>query len=195
MSKFIPNELALIRTTIYEADQLVEMLGDEESDQSQLLNQIQSILEAQQAGVDLLIELRNKLEVNGEFYNERAKAYRAYASQMARALSFVNESIINLHETGEIPNRLEGSAESLCIQNNPVKVECLVDTDDINLMEHLCLNYPQVFTKDITVTYSFDRDYVKANPDKPVVKEYFTFTQGKHIRVRRSTTPKSLSQS
>ena len=188
----IPNELALVRSTIHQADELVELLGDENTDQSQLLDQIHSILEQQQAGVDLLIELRNKLEANGEFYNERAKAYRTYAAQMARALSFVNESIINLHEAGEISNRLEGSAESLCIQNNPIKVECLVDTNDTEQMEYLCIEYPHIFTKETTVTYSFNRDYVKSNQDKPEVHKYFNFTQGKHIRVRRSQNPKTL---
>ena len=193
--QYVPNELALVRSTIHQADELVELLGDEDTDQSQLLNQIHSILEQQQAGVDLLIELRNKLEANGEFYNERAKAYRAYAAQMARALSFVNESIINLYEAGEIPNRLEGSAESLCIQNSPIKVECLVDTNDTEQMEYLCVEYPHIFTKEITVTYSFNREYVKSNQDKTEVHKYFNFTQGKHIRVRRAQSPKNLPQS
>lgn len=195
MTQYIPNELALVRSTIHQADELVELLGDEDTDQSQLLDQIHSILEQQQAGVDLLIELRNKLEANGEFYNERAKAYRAYAAQMARALSFVNESIINLHEAGEIPSRLEGSAESLCIQRNPVKVECHVNLEDSDDMEVLCKAFPNIFKATTVTTYSYDSAYVKANPTDIGISDYFTFTQGKHIRVRRSHSPKALPQS
>jgi len=192
MNQYIPNELALVRSTIHQADELVELLGDENTDQSQLLNQLQSILETQEAGVDLLIELRKRLESNAEFYKERAKAIKEYAQSMERAKSFVDESIIAL--SNELGNRLEGSAEAICIQNNPVKVECLVDTNDIDQMEYLCIEYPHIFTKEITVTYSFNKDYVKANQDKPEVHKYFNFTQGKHIRVRRSQNPKTLSQ-
>ena len=194
MNQRIPNELALVRSTIHQADELVELLGDENTDQSQLLNQIHSILEQNQAGVDLLIELRNKLEANGEFYNKRAKAYREYATQMARALSFVNESIVNLHEAGEIPNRLEGSAEALCIQNNPVKAQPLFDASDSEEMERLCTEYPHIFKKKVIVEYSYDNAYIKANQDKSEVHEHFNFIQGKHIRVRRSQVPKTLSQ-
>lgn len=190
--QYIPNELALVRATAHQADELVDLLGDENADQSHLLEQIQAVLKANEAGVDLLIELRNKLEANGNFYAERAKAYRAYASSMADALVFVNNSIINLHDCGKVPNRLEGSAEALCIQNNPVKVECLVDTTNTEQMEYLCIEYPHIFKKAVMVSYSYDSAYVKANQDKPEVHKYFNFTQGKHVRVRRSTTPKPL---
>lgn len=190
MTQYIPNELALVRSTIHQADELVEMLGNENTDNSQLLSQLQSILETQEAGVDLLIELRRKLESNAEFYRERAKAIKEYAQSMERAKSFVDESIIALSD--ELGNRLEGSAEAICIQNNPVKVECLVDLEDIEQMEYLCLEYPHIFSKEVTVAYSFNKDYVKSNQDKSEVHKYFNFTQGKHIRVRRSQTPKSL---
>jgi len=186
------HELALVRSTIHQADELVELLSDEDTDQSQLLNQIHYILEQNQAGVDLLIELRNKLEANSVFYNERAEAYREFSTQMAGALSFVNESILELYEVGEIPNRLEGSAESLCIQNNPVKAQPLFDISDSEEMERLCAEYPHIFKKKVIVEYSYDSAYVKANQDKPEVHKYFNFTQGKHIRVRRSQNPKSL---
>jgi hypothetical protein len=183
MPQYIPNELALVRSTIHQADELVELLSDEDTDQSQLLNQIHSILEQNQAGVDLLIELRNKLEANSVFYNERAKAYREFSTQMAGALSFVNESILELYEV---------SAESLCIQNNPVKAQPLFDISDSEEMERLCAEYPHIFKKKVIVEYSYDSAYVKANQDKPEVHKYFNFTQGKHIRVRRSQNPKSL---
>ena len=188
----IPNELALVRSTIHQADELVDLLGDEGNEDSLTLEQLQSILETQEAGVDLLIELRSKLESNGKFYNDRAKAYRAYAAAMAKAYSHVNESIIKLHEANEIPNRLEGSAKSLCIQNNPTKIECLIDMTNVDDMEYVCKEYPKVFTRVVTVTYSYNKDYVKANQDVSPVNRYFTFTQGKHIRIRRSTTPKPL---
>lgn len=190
MTQYIPNELALVRSTIHQADELVEMLGDENTDNSQLLSQLQSILETQEAGVDLLIELRRKLESNAEFYRERAKAIKEYAQSMERAKSFVDESIIALSD--ELGNRLEGSAEAICIQNNPIKVECLVDTTDAEQMEYLCIEYPHIFKKKVVVEYSYDSAYVKANQDKSEVHKYFNFTQGKHIRVRRSTKPKSL---
>lgn len=191
--QYIPNELALVRSTIHQADELVELLGDESTDQSQLLNQLQSILETQEAGVDLLIELRKRLDSNAEFYKERAKAIKEYAQSMERAKSFVDESIIALSD--ELGNRLEGSAESLCIQNNPVKVECLIEVnnpDEAEEMDFLCKEYPHIFKKKVVVEYSYDSAYVKANQDKPEVHKYFNFTQGKHIRVRRSTAPKSL---
>ena len=190
MTQYIPNELALVRATAHQADELVDLLGDENTDQSQLLNQLQSILETQEAGVDLLIELRKRLDSNAEFYKERAKAIKEYAQSMERAKSFVDESIIALSD--ELGTRLEGSAEAICIQNNPIKVECLVDTTDSEQMEYLCIEYPHIFKKQVVVAYSYDSAYVKANQDKPEVFKYFNFTQGKHIRVRRSTTPKSL---
>ena len=190
MNKYIPNELALVRATAHQADELVEMLGDENTDHSQLLSQLQSILETQEAGVDLLIELRKRLESNAEFYKERAKAIKEYAQSMERAKSFVDESIIAL--SNELGNRLEGSAEAICIQNNPVKVECLIDITDVEQMEYLCIEYPHIFKKKVVVEYSYDSAYVKANQDKSEVHKYFNFTQGKHIRVRRSTKPKSL---
>ena len=190
MPQYVPNELALVRSTIHQADELVEMLGDENADNSQLLNQLQSILETQEAGVDLLIELRRRLESNAEFYKERAKAIKEYAQSMERAKSFVDESIIALSD--ELGNRLEGSAESLCIQNSPTKVECLVDITDAERMEYLCFEHPFIFKKREYIEYSFDIAYVKANQSKPEVHKYFSFTQGQHIRVRRSTTPKSL---
>jgi hypothetical protein len=193
MAQYIPSELALVRATAHQADELADLLGDDSSDHSQLLNQLQSILETREAGVDLLIELRRKLESNAEFYKERAKAIKGYAQSMERAKSFVDESIIAL--SNELGNRLEGSAEAICIQDNPVKVECLVDTTDIEQMEYLCVEYPHIFTKEVTVTYSFNKDYVKSNQDKPEVHKYFNFTQGKHIRVRRSQNPKALPQS
>ena len=189
MTQYIPNELALVRSTAHQADELVEMLGDENTDQSQLLNQLQSILETQEAGVDLLIELRKRLESNAEFYKERAKAIKEYAQSMERAKSFVDESIITLSD--ELGNRLEGSVEAICIQNNPVKAECLIDFEDYD-MDSMCREYPDIFKKEVTVTYSFDSAYVKANQDLPEVRKYFSFTQGKHIRVRRSQAPKSL---
>jgi len=192
MSQYIPNELALVRATVHEADKLVELLSDEAEDNSQTLARILSILEQQEAGVDLLIELRAKLEANGAYYAERAKAYKKYASSMANALVFTNDSILKLHECGEIPNRLEGSAESLCIQVNPVKVECLMDTTNIEQMEFLTKEYPLIFKKVVSVTYSYDSDYVKANQNKLEVQNYFNFPQGKHIRVKRSTNPKAL---
>lgn len=193
MNQHIPTELALVRATAHQADELVELLGDEDTDQSQLLNQIHSILEQNQAGVDLLIELRKRLDSNAEFYKERAKAIKEYAQSMERAKSFVDESIIALSD--ELGNRLEGSAEALCIQNNPVKAECLVDFNDTALMDFLCTEYPEMFKKQVTVTYSYDSVYVKANQDKGHVSDYFNFTQGKHIRVRRSKDPKPLPQS
>lgn len=193
MTQYIPNELALVRSTAHQADELVEMLGDEDADQSQLLNQLQSILETQEAGVDLLIELRKRLESNAEFYKERAKAIKEYAQSMERAKSFVDKSIIAL--SNELGNRLEGSVEALCIQNNPVKVECLVDITDAEQMEYLCIEYPHIFKKQVVVEYSYDSAYVKANQDKSEVFKYFDFTQGKHIRVRRSNNPKSLPKS
>ena len=189
MTQYIPNELALVRSTAHQADELVEMLGDEDTDQSQLLNQLQSILVTQEAGVDLLIELRKRLESNAEFYRERAKAIKEYAQSMERAKSFVDESIIALSD--ELGNRLEGSVEAICIQNNPVKAECLIDFEDYD-MDSMCREYPDIFKKEVTVTYSFDSAYVKANQDLPEVRKYFSFTQGKHIRVRRSQTPKTL---
>ena len=190
MTQYIPNELALVRATAHQADELVDLLGDENTDQSQLLSQLQSILETQEAGVDLLIELRKRLDFNAEFYKERARAIREYSLSMERAKSFVDESVIALSD--ELGNRLEGSAESLCIQSNPVKVECLVDTSDAEQMEYLCIEYPHIFKKKVVVEYSYDSAYVKANQDKPEVFKYFNFTQGKHVRVRRSNNPKSL---
>lgn len=190
MTQYIPNELALVRATAHQADELVEMLGDEEVDNSQLLNQLQSILETQEAGVDLLIELRKRLDSNAEFYKERSKAIRKYAESMDRAKTFVDESIIALSD--ELGNRLEGSAEAICIQSNPVKVEFLGDMGNPVQMEYLCQEYPHIFSKTVTVTYSYNNAYIKANQDKPEVHKYFTFTQDKHIRVRRSNQPKSL---
>jgi hypothetical protein len=192
MTQYIPNELALVRATAHQADELVEMLGNENTDNSQLLSQLQSILETQEAGVDLLIELRRKLESNAEFYRERAKAIKEYAQSMERAKSFVDESIIALSD--ELGNRLEGSVEAICIQNNPIKVECCIDLEDSELMEKLCKEHPQVFTKTVTTTYSYNSAYVKANFDDAhqALERYFDVTQGKHIRVRRSTKPKSL---
>lgn len=192
MNQHIPNELALVRSTIHQADELVELLGDEDTDQSQLLNQIHSILEQNQAGVDLLIELRKRLDSNAEFYKERAKAIKEYAQSMERAKSFVDESIIALSD--ELGNRLEGSAEAICVQNNPVKVECLIDFEDYD-MDSMCREYPNIFKKKVTVIYSYDSAYVKANQDLPEIHKYFNFTQGKHIRVRRSKYPKPLPQS
>jgi hypothetical protein len=193
MPQYIPNELALVRATAHQADVLVDLLGDEDVDHSQLLNQLQSILETQEAGVDLLIELRKRLDSNAEFYKERAKAIKEYAQSMDRAKSFVDESIIALSD--ELGNRLEGSAESICVQNNPVKPEFLYELTDEVLMEELCLEFPAIFKKKVEVSYIYDRAYVLANQDKPEVHKYFNFTKGKHIRVRRSTTPKSLPKS
>ena len=42
------------------------------------------------------------------------------------------------------------------------------------------------------VVYRINKQFAKDNPEHPVVKKWFTFTQGKHIRVRRSTKPKTL---
>ena len=190
MSQYIPDELALVRATVHEADKLVELLSDEAEDNSQTLARILSILEQQEAGVDLLIELRAKLEANGAYYAERSKVYEKYAASMASALIFTNDSILKLHEAGEIPSRLEGSAESLCIQVNPVKVKCLVDTTNAEQMEFLVKEHPHIFKKVVSVKYCYDSNYVKANQDKPEVHKYFNFTQGKHIRVKRSTNPK-----
>ena len=184
---YIPNELALVRATAAQADELVEMLGDENTDQSQLLNQLQSILETQEAGVDLLIELRKRLESNAEFYKERAKAIKEYAQSMERAKSFVDESIIALSD--ELGNRLEGSVEAICIQNNPVKVEYIGD-NDTEFLSHLAHRCPDLVNTEIV--YSINKQFAKDNPEHPVVKEWFTFTQGKHIRIRRSQAPKSL---
>ena len=192
MSQYIPDELALVRATVHEADKLVELLSDEAEDHSQTLARILSILEQQEAGVDLLIELRAKLEANGAYYAERAKAYKKYASSMANALAFTNDSILKLHEAGEIPNRLEGSAESLCIQTNPIRIECLVDTTNVEQMDYLVKEYPHIFKMAVNVTYSYDSAYVKANQNRPEVRKYFTFPQSKHIRVRRSTNPMAL---
>tara|TARA_R110002126_G_scaffold155255_1_gene302285 strand:- start:2054 stop:2623 length:570 start_codon:yes stop_codon:yes gene_type:complete len=185
--QYIPNELALVRATAHQADELVDLLGDENSDQSQLLNQLQSILETQEAGVDLLIELRRRLVSNSEFYKERAKAIKEYAQSMDRAKDFVDESIISL--SNELGNRLEGSAEALCIQNNPAKVEYIGDNtdEDLILLHQQC---PELVNREYV--YSINKQFAKDNPNHPVVKQWFTFTQGKHIRVRRSTTPKSL---
>ncbi len=193
MNNYVPNELALVRSTIQQADSLVELLSEEENDQSQLLDQIQSILREHEAGVDLLIELRKKLEANAELYKERAKAIRKYAETMERAKDFVDTSIIAM--SNELGNRLEGSVEALCIENNPVKVECLVDLTDAALMEELCAEYPFLFVKEVSVTYSYNKGYAKSNQDKDEVHQYFDFSQGKHIRVRRSTNPKSLPKS
>ena len=184
---YIPNELALVRSTIKQADELVELLDDEASDQSQLLEQIQSILQTQEYGVDLLIELRKKLEFNSEAYKERAKAIRKYADSMDRAKDFVDNSIIALSD--ELGNRLEGSAEALCIQNNPVKVE-YIGGNDTESLSHLAHRCPDLVNTE--VVYSINKQFAKDNPEHPVVKQWFTFTQGKHIRVRRSTKPKSL---
>lgn len=187
MSKYIPNELALVRSTIHQADELVELLGDEDADTSQLLNQLHSILETQEAGVDLLIELRKRLESNAEFYKERAKAIKEYAQSMERAKTFVDESIIALSD--ELGNRLEGSVEAICIQNNPVKMEYIGDNDDEFLID-LHYQCPELVNREYV--YLINKQFAKDNPDHPVVKKWFNFTQGKHIRVRRSSQPKGL---
>lgn len=187
MTQYIPNELALVRATAHQADELAELLGDENNDHSQLLNQLQSILETQEAGVDLLIELRKRLESNAEFYKERAKAIKEYAQSMERAKSFVDESIIALSD--ELGNRLEGSVEAICIQNNPVKVEYIGNNDEDFLLS-LYSTCPELVNRE--VIYTINKQFAKDNPEHPVVKQWFTFTQGKHIRVRRSQTPKSL---
>ena len=193
MNQHIPNELALVRATAHQADELVELLGDEDTDQSQLLDQLHSILEQNQAGVDLLIELRKRLDSNAEFYKERAKAIKEYAQSMERAKSFVDESIIALSD--ELGNRLEGSAEAICVQNNPVKVEFNGDENDQELLKALHYQHPEIVDLEIKTIYTVNKKFAKDNPELPFVKGWFTFTQGKHIRVRRSQNPKSLPQS
>ena len=184
-----------IQSLAQQSSQLNQALIDslesgEDSVAQSLLFQLESILNQHAQGVDVVIETREELKAKIEQYQERIKDIRSYVTTLSNALQWLDTKLI---EYGAInnTNRIEGTVQAICIQDNPLSVDVLIDTKDGELMENLLSVYPGYIQT--TTTYTVDKKAVLKDPQGEFATQFCSIDKGKHVRIRRSQSSASTN--